>query len=189
MTALPPRRVGGEGKLFSWHISKGKWIFTGNRKHLQQTDIPGGIKHKHVTHWNILKLRTAACPLNSITKRVTVTPGLSLERGVFVITSCAIGMAVCICSHLLTSGALFCAGSQVPSEELHSRLLHDLMKRADTHDSRSMLIIHLAISQWNARRGCEGRWVGGRSPRGSSGIVASTEGSHVIFWPVTATEG
>lgn len=135
MTALPPRRVGGEGKLFSWHISKGKWIFTGNRKHLQQTDIPGGIKHKHVTHWNILKLRTAACPLNSITKRVTVTPGLSLERGVFVITSCAIGMAVCICSHLLTSGALFCAGSQVPSEELHSRLLHDLMKRADTRQS------------------------------------------------------
>lgn len=101
--------------------------------------------------------------------------------------SCAIGTAVCICSHLPTSGALFCAGSQVPSEELPSRLLHDLVKRADTRQSLHAYYSSgdLTVERPPRLRG----WVAGRNPRGSGGIVASTEGSHVMFWPVTATGG
>lgn len=87
--------------------AKGKWIFRGNQEHHQHTDIPSGMKHKRVTHWDILKLRTAVCPLNSITKRVTATPGLSLERVVFVMASRAVGTA-----HLFPSGAVLRAGSQ-----------------------------------------------------------------------------
>lgn len=57
---------------------------------------------------------------------------------------------------------------------LRSRLLHNLVKRAETRDSHSVLItMHAAISH---RAECPQRLGDGQSPRGRTEMEASTEG-------------
>lgn len=113
-------------------------------------------------------MRTSVCPPNSTTKKETATSGLSFGKGVSVMASLAEGMHGPLYQLTL---ALFrcialCRKPTAPhNTALLTRLLHNLEKRAETHDCHPILIIHPAISQWNACRGCKGGWVDSRSPR------------------------